>query len=106
MTIYEAEKIIGTMVACLSCQRIVWAHDSDWGDVRGLLNAMRLPCRLCGDENEFRGYDGWSITSDMVRRYGQPDTWATMRAIAAENDLIWGNGPSLIWFDTNQSGEE
>ena len=65
------ENIIGTMVVCLACKKVVWAHDSGyWGDVRGLLNTMRMPCRLCGDENEWKGFDGWDITQGRGRLGG------------------------------------
>ena len=76
----RVENIIGTMVVCLACEKVVWAHDSGhWGDVRGLLNTMRMPCRLCGDENEWKGYDSWDITPSM----GQGgDVWAAMRYVA------------------------
>jgi hypothetical protein len=94
----------GTMVHCLACNTVVWAHDSGrWGDVRGLLNAMRIPCRLCGDENEFRGYDGWAIGADTIEDYGLPDAWMTMRQIAEENDLAWDNSPDLTWFSNGES---
>jgi len=90
---------VGSMVVCLACRTVVWAHDSGrWGDVRGLLNAMRIPCRLCGDEHEFQGYDGWTVTQDMVQDYGLPSTWMTMRRIAEENGLAWENSPDLTWF--------
>jgi len=94
-----SSKAVGTMVFCLGCHRVIWAHDSGrWGDVRGLLNAMRMPCRLCGGENEFKGYDGWTITAEMVRDYGLPDVWMAMHQLAEENGLDWDNSPDLTWF--------
>jgi hypothetical protein len=96
---------VGTMVHCLACNTVVWAHDSgQWGDVRGLLNAMRIPCRLChtGDEREFTGYDGWTITADLMESYGLPSVWMTMRRIAEENDLAWDNSPDLTWFSEEE----
>ena len=93
------EMSLGTMVFCLACRNVVWAHDSGrWGDVRGVLNAMRIPCRLCGDENEFKGYDGWTITQDTMDMYGLPSVWMVMHQIADENDLGWQNSPDLVWF--------
>ena len=89
-------KIIGTMVVCLACETVVWAHDSGrWGDVRGILNAMRMPCRLCGDENEWKGYDGWDITPSMVKG---GDVWAAMRHVADLHGFAWDNSPNLRWF--------
>ena len=91
---------IGTMVYCLACQTVIWAHDSGrWGDVRGLLNSMRMPCRLCGDTNEFKGYDGWTITTGLMKSYGLPSVWMTMHRIAEENNLSWENSPDLTWFE-------
>jgi hypothetical protein len=68
--------------------------------VRGLFNAFRLPCRLCGDEREFKGYDGWAITADLMESYGLPSVWQTMHRIAEENDLAFENSPDLGWFRT------
>ena len=98
-----SSKAVGTMVFCLACRTVIWAHDSGhWGDVRGLLNAMRMPCRLCGGENEFRGYDGWTITAEMVRGYGLPDVWLTMHQLAEDNGLAWDNSPDLTWFSRKE----
>ena len=97
------DQSVGTMVQCLACNQVVWAHDSGrWGDVRGLLNAMRIPCRLCGDENEFKGYDGWTITADLVKSYGLPSVWMTMHRIAEEHGLGWENSPDLVWFSNKE----
>jgi len=99
------KNIIGTMVVCLACLKVIWAHDSGhWGDVRGLLNTMRMPCRLCGDENEWKGYDSWDVTPPMVERYG-PDVWTTMRAFASANGFGWDNSPDLRWFRRDAPGE-
>jgi hypothetical protein len=95
---------VAVMAHCLACKTVVWAHDSGrWGDVRGLLNAMRLPCRLCGDENEYKGYDGWTITTGLMKAYGLPSPWMTMHQIAEENDLSWDNSPDLTWFSEEQA---
>ena len=96
-------KVIGTMVVCLACEKVVWAHDSGyWGDVRGLLNTMRMPCRLCGDENEWKGFDGWDITPSM----GQGgDVWAAMRHVADLHGFAWDNSPDLRWFRRDAPGE-
>ena len=91
---------LGTMVFCLACNSVVWAHDSGrWGDVRGLLNAMKIRCRLCGDTKEWKGFDGFTITKDTMKAYGLPSVWMTMQKIAADNNLAWENSPDLIWFD-------
>jgi hypothetical protein len=97
------KNIIGTMVVCLACEKVVWAHDSGyWGDVRGLLNTMRMPCRLCGDENEWKGFDGWDITPSMGKG---GDVWAAMRYVADENGFGWDNSPDLRWFHRDAPGE-
>ena len=89
-------KIIGTMVVCLACNTVVWAHDSGhWGDVRGILNTMRMPCRLCGRVREWEGYDGWDITPSMVKG---GDVWAAMRHVADLHGFAWDNSPNLRWF--------
>ena len=99
----RVENIIGTMVVCLACEKVVWAHDSGyWGDVRGLLNTMRMPCRLCGDENEWKGFDGWDITPSMGKG---GDVWAAMRYVADENGFGWDNSPDLRWFRRDAPGE-
>ena len=94
----------GIMVHCLACSTVVFAHDSGrWGDVRGLLNAFRLPCRLCGGWNEYKGYDGWTITADTMKAYGLPSVWMTMHKIAEENGLAWENSPDLTWFSSSEA---
>jgi hypothetical protein len=93
-------KELGTMVYCLACHSVVWAHDSGrWGDVRGVLNAMQISCRLCGDSKPWKGYDGFAITLVTMKEYGLPSVWMTMQRIAEENGLAWENSPDLIWFD-------
>ena len=95
---------VGIMVHCLACSTVVFAHDSGrWGDVRGLLNAFRLPCRLCGGWNEYKGYDGWTITADTMKAYGLPSVWMTMHRIAEENGLDWDNSPDLTWFSSSEA---
>ncbi len=90
------KNIVGTMVVCLACKKVVWAHDSGrWGDVRGILNAMRMPCRLCGRVREWEGYDGWDITPSMVKG---GDVWAAMRHVADLHGFAWDNSPNLRWF--------
>ena len=97
-------KVIGTMVVCLACKTVVWAHDSDWGDVRGALNVMQMPCRLCGDVREWKGYDSWDITTALVEgienlHYSMKgDVWAVMRHIAEQNGFAWDNSPDMRWF--------
>ncbi len=89
-------KVVGTMVVCLSCKQVVWAHDSDQGDVRGILNMMRMPCRLCG--NRTGNYDGWSIKEATITRLKAVDAWDAMHKVAAENDYAWANSPTCEWF--------
>ena len=85
----------GTMVDCLSCNKVVWAYDSSLGDVRGLLNMMKMPCRLCGARGN---YDGWSIDADRIARFGQSDAWQTMRKIAEIEGLEWAISSDCVWF--------
>ena len=87
---------VGTMVVCLACKTVVWAHDSGyWADVRGLLNVLRIPCRLCEGENEWQGFDSWDITPALVEG---GDVWAVMRHIAEQNGFAWDNSPDMRWF--------
>ena len=88
-------KVIGTMVVCLACKTVVWAHDSDWGDVRGALNVMQMPCRLCWDVREWQGFDSWDITPSMVKG---GDVWAAMRHVADIHGFAWDNSPDMRWF--------
>jgi len=91
-------KVIGTMVFCLTCRTVVWAHDSDLGDVRGILNMMKIPCRLCqADGRKWKGYDGWNPTTEAIKSLGTYDGWSTMKEIARRNDLQWDISPDLSW---------
>lgn len=87
-------KVIGTMVFCLTCKTVVWAHDSNLGDVRGILNMMKIPCRLCGEKGN---YDGSSPTSRTMEDLSTHDGWSTMRAIAQYFKLEWDISPDLSW---------
>ena len=77
----------GTMVVCLSCKRVVWAYDANLGDVRGILNMMKMPCRLCGSPGNF---DGW--------RVDERDAWKAMHRIAKQQGFEWANSPDCTWF--------
>ena len=91
-------KVIGTMVFCLTCRTVVWAHDSDLGDVRGILNMMKIPCRLCkASGKEWKGYDGWNPTGKTMQDLSAFDSWSTMRAIAKNARLKWDISPDLSW---------
>ena len=86
------------MVFCLTCRTVVWAHDSDLGDVRGILNMMKIPCRLCqADGRKWKGYDGWNPTTEAIKSLGTYDGWSTMKEIARRNDLQWDISPDLSW---------
>ena len=98
VVVEETNLVTGVMVVCLACDTVVWAHDSGrWGDVRGLLNTMKIPCRLCGKRKEFRGYDGWEVTAGMLQEHGLTSAWMLMHKIAEENGLTWDNSPDLTW---------
>lgn len=86
----------GTMVVCLSCRRVVWAYDAVLGDVRGILNMMKMPCRLCGARGN---YDGWRIDAPTIKYLNAPDAWQAMRKLAKLNDLEWAPSLTNIWFD-------
>lgn len=86
----------GTMVCCLACKQVVWAYDAPLGDVRGLLNMMRMPCRLCGARGN---YDGWSVTAERVEALGCADAWMAMRSLAVSNGFRWSPSLDNVWFD-------
>ena len=98
MTIKERVRIIGTMVWCQSCETVVWAHDSNQGDLRGILNMLKIPCRLCGKE---ANYDGLSVTSIHLERYEDlgiaPDAWSVMRALQRYLGVSWNPSPDNTW---------
>ena len=97
-SIEEETKIIGTMVWCQSCETVVWAHDSNQGDLRGILNMLKLPCRLCGEE---ANYDGLSVTSIDLERYKNSGiasgAWSVMRALQRYHEVEWGRSPDNTW---------
>jgi hypothetical protein len=88
------DKVIGTMVYCLKCQTVVWAHDSDRGDLRGIFNMLKIPCRLCG---ALLGFDGWNPTASMMKDMKMYDGWSTMHEIARRNSLEWDISPDNTW---------
>ena len=85
----------GTMVACLSCKRVVWAYDAALGDIRGILNMMKMPCRLCGEKGSF---DGWRITAQDVKDRLVTNAWELMHVIARDEGYAWANSPNCTWF--------
>lgn len=94
-------KTIGTMVHCLACKTVIWAHDSDLGDVRGILNMMKIPCRLCKASGEdWKGFDGWNPTTATMEGTGCYDPWSVMRTIAKDNSLRWDISPDLSWTES------
>ena len=92
---YDAiAETIGTMVWCQSCATVVWALDSDKGDLRGILNMLRIPCRLCGAVGN---YDGHSANSNHMQTHGTFDGWSTMKALANLERLAWNPSPDNTW---------
>ena len=90
----EQDPVIGTMVVCLDCKTIVWAHDEDHGDVRGLVNEFGLPCPKC------RGticFDGWRVRASQVIDSEYPDAWSFMREIAKARGLTWEPNGANRW---------
>ena len=90
------DKVIGTMVWCESCHTVVWALDSDFGDLRGILNLLKMPCRLCGVEGN---YDGHNATIMHKEWLGTFDGWSTMKALANYEELEWRPSKTNVWFD-------
>ena len=86
--------IIGTMVWCQGCKTVVWAKDSDYGDLRGTLNMLRIPCRLCGAEGNYNGYNANLVHKE---RHDTFDGWSTMKALAEYEDVEWNPSPDSTW---------
>jgi len=86
--------IIGTMVWCQSCKTVVWALDSDWGDMRGILNMLKIPCRLCGETGNYNGY---SANTRHMEAHGTYDGWSTMKALADYEEVAWNPSPDNTW---------
>jgi hypothetical protein len=102
--IYRKSKVIGTMVVCLSCQDAVWADDHDHGDIRGTLNMLRIPCRVCKYSGEkWQGYDGYNVTFGMADAIAENigvtpwHTFDVMIAIAKTDGYGWNISPDNTW---------
>jgi len=65
------------------------------GDVRGILNMMDMPCRLCRHRGN---YDGWRVNDETIIELDCPDAWAAMRKIAAQEGLEWAISGDNVWF--------
>ena len=82
------------MVWCQGCGTVVWALDSDWGDLRGILNMLKIPCRLCGEVGNYNGYNANLAHKEM---HGTFDGWSTMKALAEAEGLEWNASPDNTW---------
>lgn len=91
---YKAVSVIGTVVVCLSCKRVVWAYDGDYGDLRGVCNCFRLPCFRCGARGNF---DGWRVTAVTQEHFGAYDAWSTMHRLTEENGYEWAPTGDNTW---------
>ena len=87
----KVDRVAGTMVFCVSCQSVVWAHDHDHGDVRGLCNLFRLSCPVC---EEVASFDEYRIRESHLAGL---DPWAYMHQLAKREGLAWRNSPDLSW---------
>ena len=85
---------IGVMVWCQSCNTVVWALDSDVGDLRGILNMLKIPCRLC---RAIGNYDQYSANTHHMEMHGTFDGWSTMKALANYERLEWNPSPDNTW---------
>ena len=82
----------GLMVVCLGCKNVVWAYDTMARvDLRGILNHLQMPCRLCGDRGN---YDGWYVPDSEAN-----DVWRAMHQIAEHEGYAWKTSPINVWFD-------
>ena len=93
-------KCIGVMVWCQSCDTVVWALDSDVGDLRGILNMLKIPCRLC---RAIGNYDQYSANAAHQEHYGTFDGWSTMKALANYEGLEWNPSPDNTWRSNEEA---
>ena len=93
-------KCIGVMVWCQSCDTVVWALDSDQGDLRGILNMLKIPCRLC---RAIGNYDQYSANAAHQEHYGTFDGWSTMKALANYEELQWNPSPDNTWRSNEEA---
>ena len=91
---HQENRCIGVMVWCQSCDTVVWALDSDVGDLRGILNMLKIPCRLC---RAIGNYDQYSANAAHQEHYGTFDGWSTMKALANLERLAWNPSPDNTW---------
>lgn len=87
-----SNNVIGVMVICTECRRVVWAQPRAYGDLRGILNMLGLPCRLCGAP---RSFDQFDILDDGTRRL---DAWGRMHEIADAEGLAWAIPAGTDWY--------
>ena len=85
---------IGTLVVCQSCKKAVWAYDGNYGDLRGTLNCLKIPCRKCGSKGN---YDGWAVTPEGLKAMDACDVWDAMRKWAARHGYEWDISPDCTW---------
>ena len=86
--------LVGTMVVCLSCKRVVWAYDADYGDLRGICNCFGLHCFRCGAKGNF---DGWRIGEGMKKYFGISDVWSVMHKLAEVEGYEWDTTGDNRW---------
>ena len=101
-----AGRCIGVMVACQSCNTVVWAHDTGMYYMRhgisGLFNTMGMPCRQCGHRGN---YDGFNVTGANYDDLGAYDSWSTMRRLAEREGWTWDIAGDNSWH-SNEEIEE
>ena len=99
-------RCIGVMVACQSCNTVIWAHDSGtyylWCGISGLFNTMGMPCRKCGHRGN---YDGYNATGSHYDDLGAYDSWSTMRRLAEREGWTWDIAGDNSWH-SNEEIEE
>ena len=97
---------IGVMVACQSCNTVVWANDTGtyymWCGISGLFNMMGMPCRKCGARGNYNGYN---VTGSHRDRFHAYDGWSTMRALAQYERWTWDISGDNSWRSNEEIDE-
>jgi hypothetical protein len=68
--------------------------DADYGDLKGILNMLKMPCRLCGEKGS---YDQYIANPADMKELGTYDGWSTMKALAKYEGVAWNPSPDNTW---------
>ena len=93
---------MAVIVWCNSCNTVIWAYDHQKPcDLRGILNSLKMPCRLCKDEGNFDGWESeeaYPVVKEVYPEANIYDDWSAMRYIAKSHKLYWNPSGDCRWF--------